>query len=122
MPAATTGKNLPYPLGTDRVMDGDDQIRKLAQSVDNMVQVGRVTVPITANNANANVTWTFPIAYAANPTVIATPIGGASISNGAAIAVGTITTTNVSMVGRVASGASTFDVFLIAVGPVVAVT
>lgn len=31
---ATTGKGYPYPVGTDRVMDGDDAIKALAEAVD----------------------------------------------------------------------------------------
>lgn len=69
MPSQTAGKNLPYPLGTDRVMDGDDQIRKLAQSVDNMAQAGTATPNITTGGTAATVAVTFPVAYASTPSV-----------------------------------------------------
>lgn len=36
---ATTPNGLPYPVGTDRVMDGDDAIRALALGVDNGTEV-----------------------------------------------------------------------------------
>jgi hypothetical protein len=34
MGSATVAKGYPYPVGTDRVMDGDDAIRALAESLD----------------------------------------------------------------------------------------
>lgn len=34
MPATTPTNGLPYPLGTDRVMDGDDAIKALAEALD----------------------------------------------------------------------------------------
>ena len=34
MPATTPNSGLPYPLGTDRVMDGDDAIHSLATALD----------------------------------------------------------------------------------------
>ena len=39
MPATTT-QGVPYPLGTDRVMDGDNAIQALAQWVDNSICFG----------------------------------------------------------------------------------
>ena len=120
MPATTPGRNLPYPLGTDRLMDGDDQIRKLAQSVENMVQTTRLTIPIVAANAAVNVTWTFPIAYSAAPTVTATIIGGV-VSNGGAVSIGAVAANNAVVTGIRATGTAVFDVFVIAVGPVTAV-
>lgn len=40
MPATTPNLALPYPLGTDRVMDGDDAIHSLATALDGTAWVG----------------------------------------------------------------------------------
>jgi hypothetical protein len=60
---ANTAKGYPYPLGTDRVMDGDDAIKNLATAVDSKLPaktyVTDGTVSISANVA-ANATITFP--------------------------------------------------------------
>jgi hypothetical protein len=102
-------------------MDGDDSIRKLAQSVENMTQTTRLTVPITAANTVATITWTFPVPFTAAPTVVATVIGNV-ISTGAACSVMSIAPTTTGIGGVRTSGAATFDVFVIAVGPVTAVS
>lgn len=47
MPAATT-KGYPYPVGTDRVMDGDDAIKNLAQKVDDNLKAGIASGVATA--------------------------------------------------------------------------
>lgn len=124
MPASTAGKALPYPLGTDRVMDGDDQIRKLAQSVDNMVQTGSATVPITAAGTAASVVVTFPVAFASAPTVVVA-VGGAGsglMSASPLTATSNASPTQVTIWGIRATGTATFSVNYVAVGPVVAVT
>lgn len=50
-----TPKGYPFPVGTDRVMDGDDAIEALAVTIDGKlpyaVWVGSVTVPV--NNTQA---------------------------------------------------------------------
>lgn len=124
MPSQTSGKNLPYPLGTDRLMDGDDAIRKLAQSVDNMVQAATVTVPVTAANTPASVTWTFPVAYSAPPVVLACPAGGTAIvGRGTVVAPAqAITNTSVAITAQTSTGTGAVPVWVIAVGPVSAVT
>lgn len=40
---ATTPKGYPYPVGTDRVMDGDDAIKALAEAVDSDALYTRAT-------------------------------------------------------------------------------
>jgi len=123
MPASTAGYKLPYPLGTDRVMDGDDQIRKLAQSVENMVQTGQVTIPITAPNTPASATWTFPVPFAsATPTVLATLIAVGPLGRGVVVTVTNPTATSCVLNAQAASGSAGVQVFTLAVGPVTAVS
>lgn len=60
---ANTPNGFPYPLGTDRVMDGDDAIHALASSVDARFDVlrGKITrgvVGVVPNNV-----WTFVAGY-----------------------------------------------------------
>ena len=84
MPATTSAKNLPYPLGTDRLMDGDDAIHSLAAAVDNMVQTGLVTLtPVTANVV-VTATVTIPVAYAAAPMIQLSMLTGSGLTPGGA--------------------------------------
>lgn len=54
---ANTPKGYPYPVGTDRVMDGDDAIRALAEAVDSDALYTRATNtgqgPLVVNTATA---------------------------------------------------------------------
>jgi hypothetical protein len=84
-----------------------------------MVQTARVTVPITAANTTTNVVYTFPVAFAAAPMAVTSVIGGAVAT--ASVSVGGTTTTNVTIQGT-RSSAVAFDAFVIAVGPVTAVS
>lgn len=62
MPSATT-HGYPYPLGTDRVQDGDDVIHSLADKVEAQVAAtasGTVTVTTTAADTIATTAVTFP--------------------------------------------------------------
>lgn len=79
MPANTT-HGYPYPLGTDRVMDGDDAIHNLASAVDEKLRVtasGSINVTLTAGNASASTVVTFPSGrFTDPPAVVATVNGG----------------------------------------------
>src|SRR4029077_1305740 len=119
MPGTTAAKGLPYPLGTDRVMDGDDQIRKLAQAVDNMVQAGNIGVNVTTGGTPAQVVVVFPVPYASPPTVVASP-RQANANTAVAVSVDVATATQVA-ISLVRSSAGTTQVNWMAVGPVSAV-
>src|SRR5262245_3746001 len=72
---ATTPKGFPYPLGTDRVMDGDDAIKALATAVDTKLGLaasGTATVN-TVGGQTVSVPITFPAGlFTAPPNVTAT--------------------------------------------------
>lgn len=56
---STTTKGYPYPVGTDRVMDGDDAIKALAEAIDSDALVSKATTlgqTLTGATAN-NVSW-----------------------------------------------------------------
>ena len=79
---ANTAKGYPYPLGTDRVMDGDDSIHSLASAVDTRVGVaaaGTVTTAVpSALNTQVSVAVTFPVGlFTATPAVTVSAGGGA---------------------------------------------
>jgi len=120
MPSTTAGYKLPYPLGTDRVMDGDDQIRKLAQSVENMVQNGVVNITPSAVDTTTTAAVTFPVPYSAAPNVFVNfnspPGSGYSMMAWA----GSPTTSGFTMSLRKGTTTAS-NVFWLAVGPVVAV-
>jgi hypothetical protein len=97
-------------------MDGDDMIRKLAQSVDNMIQAGSATIPIVAVNAPLSVAVTFPVAYSTIPVVVATPV-----TNNPHQVFGSVTGRTAAgcvVWGARSSGTAVFDVTWVAVGPV----
>lgn len=95
MPSQTAGRALPFPLGTDRVMDGDDQIRKLAQSVDNMIQVVAISSGNLVAGTALTIPYTWPTPFADIPFVVvsqqanaAALQGGSNVSSLGATAVG----------------------------------
>jgi hypothetical protein len=60
---ANTPNGYPYPLGTDRVMDGDDSIHSLADAVDTKLRTsaaGVATITVAVGAATGNVAVTFP--------------------------------------------------------------
>lgn len=76
---ANTAKGYPYPLGTDRVTDGDDAIKNLATAVDTKLParscIATGTVQIT-NAVAANATVTFPAGrFTTPPRVSVIPVG-----------------------------------------------
>lgn len=76
MPSTTTN-GYPYPLGTDRVMDGDDSIHALADKVEaNLkagVLAGTVSGQIPANGTESPpVTVTLPVGRFLTPPVVVT--------------------------------------------------
>lgn len=78
---ANTAKGYPYPVGTDRVMDGDDAIKALAETVDTRLGVaatGIAATPATSSlNQAVSVLVTFPVGrFTAAPAVFVTAVGG----------------------------------------------
>lgn len=72
---ATTAKGFPYPIGTDRVMDGDDAIKALAEAVGNYhgarIWATQVSVSVAAA-ASGNAAVTFPAGlFTAAPVCVA---------------------------------------------------
>ena len=103
---ANTPKGYPYPLGTDRVMDGDDSIHNLASAVDTKLGVacgGQVSIPISALNTPSVVAVTFPVGlFTASPFVLAT--GGGGNPHQFAVSWTATTTTGVNIVGARTAG------------------
>lgn len=61
--SANTAKGYPYPVGTDRVMDGDNDIQALASAVDTkagLLASGTVVITLTAAQVQNAVLVTFP--------------------------------------------------------------
>lgn len=83
---ANTAKGYPYPLGTDRVMDGDDAIHNLATAVDTMIGVGAVgSVAVTTPASGAGTAAvTFPAGrFTSAPIISLTLVAtGATVGNG----------------------------------------
>lgn len=107
-----TGKGYPYPVGTDKVADGDNAIQALATAVDTKAGVrcsGEATVPITAVNTPVSLTITFPAGlFTAAPASV---VVGLRIANPlqAAVASGSITATSFVLWGARSTGSATFQ-------------
>lgn len=100
---ATTPKGYPYPLGTDRLTDGDDAIHSLATAVDTKLGAaasGAVNVPVAIGQASASVVVTFPAGrFSVAPVVVAGSSGtnpgwGTFLANTVSAAGCTLTTVN----------------------------
>ncbi len=74
-----TAKGYPYPVGTDRVMDGDDAIKALATAVDTIsgASASGIVNVVLNNQATAAAAVTFPVGrFTAIPSVVATTSQG----------------------------------------------
>jgi hypothetical protein len=113
---ALTGHGYPYPVGTDRVMDGDDAIHALATAVDTQAGVlasGKATVPITVQGTTASVAVTFPAGrFNGVPFVATSPVGNAPQQFTQSIA--SVTATGFTINGNRSIGTAVFDVNWIA--------
>ena len=85
---ANTAKGYPYPLGTDRLMDGDDSIHSLATAVETLLGVaasGTVVVTLTTGAFTGNTAITFPVGrFATAPMGFATCHSGPTAYYGSA--------------------------------------
>ena len=74
-----TALGYPYPVGTDRVMDGDDAIHSLATAVEQKAGVfaaGTVTINVTQINTVTQQAVTFPAGrFTAAPFVVISVVG-----------------------------------------------
>lgn len=80
---ASTALGYPYPVGTDRVMDGDDVIAGLANAVNDKLGVFRcgTVVVATPDTAAGTMAITFPAGlFTAVPAVGASPQASAPLS------------------------------------------
>lgn len=94
---AATSRGYPYPLGTDRVMDGDDAIHALAQAVEDKLGGPQITgpaaVPALAAGASSSTAVTFPAGrFTVAPNVFCTALSSRVIATP-----GSITTTGFVM-------------------------
>jgi hypothetical protein len=114
---ANTPKGYPYPLGTDRVMDGDNVIQSLATAVDTKLGLaasGSFSVNITAAATSTPTAVTFPAGLftavpnvmaavqAANPTLWFSPVVTSITTAGCTVSVARQTGTGTSNVSWLA--------------------
>lgn len=113
---ANTPKGYPYPLGTDRLMDGDDVIHSLASAVDSKLGVmasGAVTITVVTGGTPVTVAVTFPVGlFTAVPNCFAGYGGTVNLNNGAGVQGPTTAGVNVS---AVRNSAGTLNCFWLAV-------
>jgi hypothetical protein len=74
---ATNSKGYPYPVGTDRVMDGDDAIKALADAVAarlGNIAVGKLSITPPGNDTAGSQAVTFPAGrFSSVPWIVAIP-------------------------------------------------
>jgi hypothetical protein len=80
MPALTS-TGLPYPLPTDPVSAGAEDIRKLTAALDIRIQTGTTNVPFVTTGTPASVAVTFPTTFATAPVIMLTVRGAAAPQN-----------------------------------------
>lgn len=116
---ANTAKGFPYPLGTDRVMDGDDAIHNLASKIDTAVGTaasGKATIPITSTGTVFSVAITYPSGRFVNTPAIAVTTLVTNPQNAFASAgTGGGSPTGNTLYGYRASGSGSMDVYWLAV-------
>jgi hypothetical protein len=81
---STTPNGLPYPIGTDRVMDGDDAIKSLATAVDVGVLTQTGPTALVANGVSSGaVTWQYRggIVFVVTTCIFTTPIAANAAFN-----------------------------------------
>lgn len=122
MPSNTAAKKLPYPLPAEPASAGAEAIRKLAQSVDNMIQTGIATLPTAASSGgNSDFALVFPLAFQTAPLVFLTSLTTAPDQVFASVVSGTVTTAGCTIRGRRPGGTNGWDVQWVAIGPINAV-
>lgn len=78
MPATTEKLGLPYPLPTDPIADGADQIKALAEKIDQGIQtlvLEVVTINLKTDPNSSHDAWKSGEATADIPASITTPLG-----------------------------------------------
>jgi hypothetical protein len=113
---ANTAKGYPYPLGSDRLMDGDDAIHSLASAIDSklgLMASGSLALTIVTGGTPVTVAVTFPVGlFTATPTCFASYGGTVNVQNGAGVQGPTTAGVNVS---GVRNSAGTLNVSWLAV-------
>src|SRR5262245_739598 len=112
---ANTAKGYPYPLGTDRVMDGDDAIHNLASAIDTKLGAqasGKVTIPVASNNPTYGVAVTYPVGRFVNAPAVSVCCAVNPPTNAvASIGSSGGSVTGVTIFGVRTTGSGTFDVY-----------
>lgn len=82
MPSETPKYALPYPVGTDRVMDGDNAMQALAERVEAVLGTGRVWTAKQGNPVPVPVNaWTVVV----EPVLTGCPIGSLVVVSGVVV-------------------------------------
>jgi hypothetical protein len=78
MSTGTTPRGFPFPNGDDRVSNGDNMIRALAEKIDAILPAsaaGVASMPAAAAGALSTLVIAFPVGrFSAAPSVVMTPI------------------------------------------------
>jgi hypothetical protein len=113
-----TPHGYPYPVGTDRVMDGDNAIQALAEAVDahlrRGVASGSISMPITAVNTTAFATVTFPAGRFTATPIVATAVGASGATPFFPVTVSAVTATGCTLGAARSSGTAAFPAYWIA--------
>lgn len=97
MPSATPTYAIPYPVGTDRVMDGDNAMQAIAERVELVWQFYYTEITVASGTTFNSKTVTWPTAFAAVPAVVANVAVRATDSPGYICTVTLVTATNAKL-------------------------
>ncbi|MBO0885111.1 MAG: hypothetical protein J2P17_33230 [Mycobacterium sp.] len=113
----TSDLGLPYPLPTDAIANGANDIQNLATALDAHLRIasGVVSIPTNAANTQAQVTVTFPAArFTAAPAVTVTGVSLASPQI-VSVAIAAPTASSVIIGGIRTTGTTAFNAHWIAI-------
>jgi hypothetical protein len=105
---ANTAKGYPYPVGTDRVMDGDNVIRSLAEAVDTKLGCaagGLVTITPSSAGAATAVAVTFPAGrFTVAPWMVSNMSAGSNTDRQTGVTGVTTTGATITLTSATAAG------------------
>jgi hypothetical protein len=115
---SNTAKGYPYPVGTDRLTDGDDAIHDLATAVDTKAGCaasGNVTGNIVTGGTAVSVAVTFPAGrFPATPAVVCGAVNNNAATTATAATVASGTTAAGCTISVVRAGAGSQQAWWIA--------
>lgn len=119
---ANTAKGWPYPVGTDRVADGDDAIKALAEKLDALlgygIAAGSVVINMVTAGTPVSVAVTLPVGrFGVAPVLSLTNYTGGNPQSYSPPAGGGVSASGFNIIGNRPSNTGSYTVHWVAVAP-----